>query len=400
MSARELRATVSLAAIFALRLLGLFMIYPVFADYARGLRGASPLMTGMALGAYGLTQGLLQIPMGLLSDRIGRKTVIGAGLAIFGFGSIVAALATSIEGVLLGRILQGCGAVGSAILAFVGDVTREEVRTRAMAIVGATIGLAFVLAIVAGPLLEGAIGVPGIFWLTAALAVIGIAIVQEAVPTAVAIDRRPEAEPIAALFSRVLRDGELVRLDFGIFALHAVLTASFLAVPQLLAGTLGIASDDAWKLYLPVLAGSVALMVPAILVAEKGKRMKEVLFGAVALLTASLLVLAVAGGVVAALLAGLVAFFTAFNVSEAMLPSLVTKTAPAEAKGTATGVYSSAQFLGIFVGGAGGGAALALGGVTGVLAFALAVALLWLGVVGTMRPTPRRAAPAVRIAER
>jgi MFS family permease len=385
MTPRELRATGSLAAIFAMRLLGLFMIYPVFTAYARGLPGATPEMIGLALGAYGLTQGLLQIPFGLVSDRIGRKAVIAAGLVLFGIGSAVAALATTIDGVLLGRVLQGTGAVGSAILALVADLTREEVRTRAMAMVGMTIGLAFVAAIVLGPLIAGVIGVPGIFWLTAGLAAIGIAIALLAVPTPAAVLRHRDAEPVPALFARVLRDGELLRLDFGIFALHAVLTASFLAVPRLFGATLGLSAGRGWEVYLPVLLGSVVLMVPAVIVAEKGGRMKEVLLAAIALLAASVAALAFAGGHGAAVIAALVAFFTAFNIMEAMLPSLVTKTAPADAKGTATGVYSSAQFLGIFVGGAGGGWALSAGGTGGVLLFALGLALLWLVVAATMR---------------
>ncbi|HZB92136.1 MAG TPA: MFS transporter [Stellaceae bacterium] len=389
MTPREFRATGSLAAVFALRLLGLFMIYPVFAAYARRLPDATPAMIGLALGGYGLTQGLLQIPFGLLSDRIGRKTVITLGLLLFAAGSAVAALATSLDGILLGRILQGAGAVGSATLALVADLTREEVRTRAMAMVGMTIGLGFVIAIVVGPVLAGAIGVPGIFWLTAVLAAVAIAIVQLAVPAPPALQRHRDAEPVPALFGRVLRQGELLRLDFGIFALHAVLTASFLAVPRLLAGTLQLGGGGTWRLYLPVLAASVVLMVPAIIVAEKRGRMKEVFIAAILLLAASLAALLLGGGLAAVVVAALIGFFTAFNVMEAMLPSLITKAAPAGAKGTATGIYSSAQFLGIFVGGAGGGWALGSGGVTGVLAFALALALLWLALAATMRRPQR-----------
>ena len=385
MTPRELRATGSLAAIFAMRLLGLFMIYPVFAGYAGHLSGATPEMIGLALGAYGLTQGLLQIPFGLLSDRIGRKAVIAGGLVLFGIGSVVAALATTIDGMILGRILQGGGAVGSAILAMIADLTREEVRTRAMAMVGMTIGFSFVVAIVIGPLIAAAAGVPAIFWLTAGLAVVGIGIAGAAVPTPARLVRHGDAEAVPALLGRVLGDSELLRLDFAIFALHAILTASFLAVPAVLARTLHLVNDRDWLVYLPVLAAAVVLMVPAIIVAEKRQRMKEIFVAAIVLLAASLVALWLLGQVAAAVVAALVGFFTAFTVMEALLPSLVTKTAPAGAKGTATGVYSSSQFLGIFVGGAVGGWALAVGGPRGVFAGTVVLALLWLLPALTMR---------------
>ncbi len=399
MNQGELRATGALAGVFAMRLLGLFMIYPVFAGYARHLHGATPLLIGLALGAYGLTQGLLQIPFGLLSDRIGRKPMITIGLVFFGIGSVVAALSTSIAGVLLGRVLQGTGAVGSVILAFVADLTREEVRTKAMAIVGITIGLSAVAAIVIGPVLASFIGVPGIFWLTAGLALVGIAITQGAVPTPARIVRHRDAEAVPALFARVLRNGELLRLDFAIFALHAILTASFLAVPALLATSLHLTAHTTWMVYLPVLFISVVLMVPAIIVAEKGGRMKEMFIAAIALLTASLIALALAGSIGAVVVAALVGFFTAFNVMEAMLPSLVTKIAPAGAKGTATGIYSSSQFLGIFLGGAGGGWAFALGGAKGVLDFTVIVALLWLAIAVTMHRPGRYSSYLVHLAK-
>ena len=395
----ELRATGALAAVFAMRLLGLFMIYPVFAGYARHLHGATPMLIGLALGAYGLTQGLLQIPFGLLSDRIGRKPMISIGLVFFGIGSVVAALSTSIAGVLLGRVLQGTGAVGSVILALVADLTREEVRTRAMAIVGITIGLSFVAAIVIGPLLASVVGVPGIFWLTAVLALVGIAITLGLVPTPARIVRHRDAEAVPALFARVLRNGELLRLDFAIFALHAILTASFLAVPALLAASLHLTGKTEWIVYLPVLVVSVALMVPAIIVAEKGGRMKEMFIAAIALLTVSLLALALGGRIGAVVVVALVGFFTAFNVMEAMLPSLVTKIAPAGAKGTATGIYSSAQFMGIFVGGAGGGLAFTLAGTTGVLGLAVIVALLWLAIAATMHRPGKYSSYLVHLAK-
>jgi MFS family permease len=381
----ELRAIASLAAVFATRLLGLFMIYPVFANYARHLAGATPVMIGLALGAYGLTQGLLQIPFGLLSDRIGRKTMISIGLVLFAIGSAIAALSTSIAGVLLGRVLQGAGAVGSVILALVADLTREETRTKAMAIIGITIGLSFVVAIGIGPLLAGIIGVPGLFWLTAGMALVAIAITQGLVPTPTRIVRHRDIEAVPALFVRVVRNPELLRLDFAIFALHAILTASFLAVPHLLARSLHLGGSSDWIVYLPVLATSVVLMVPAIIVAEKVGRMKEVFITTITVLAASLLALAVGGSDATIVVAALIGFFTAFNIMEAMLPSLVTKIAPVDAKGTATGIYSSSQFLGIFVGGAVGGWTSAFAGAAGVFAFTVIVALLWLAVAATMR---------------
>jgi len=391
MTQTERRATASLAAVFALRLLGLFMIYPVFAPYARGLHGATPVGIGLALGAYGLTQGLLQIPFGLLSDRIGRKTMISIGLMLFAAGSVVAARATSIDGVLFGRILQGAGAVGSVLLALVADLTREEVRTRAMAVVGMTIGLSFVVAIVAGPALAAITGVPGIFWLTALFALSGIAITQGIVPTPARVTRHRDAEAVPALFARVLRNGELLRLDFAIFVLHAILTASFLAVPLVLARTFHLGGNSDWMIYLPVILISVALMVPAIILAEKRGHMKEAFIAAIAVLAGSLLVLTFRQQSAVAVVIALVGFFAAFNVMEAMLPSLVTKIAPADAKGTATGIYSSFQFLGIFAGGAGGGLASALGGPRAVFVLATLLALVWLAVALTMRRPARSA---------
>jgi MFS family permease len=382
---QELYAAGALATIFAMRLLGLFMIYPVFLGYAQHLRGATPERIGLALGVYGLTQGLLQIPFGLVSDRIGRKVVIGTGLALFAVGSAVAAMSRTIDGVLVGRILQGTGAVGSVVLALIADLTRDEVRTRAMAIVGVTIGFSFVIAIAVGPLLANVVGVPGIFWLTTALALTGIGITFGVVPTPPQVTRHRDAEAVPALFARVCRDRELLRLDFAIFALHAILTACFLAVPAVLGRTLHLPGTGMWKLYLPVMALSVALMVPIVIAAEKGRRMKEVFVATILLLAASLAALAAGTGNAVVVVTALVTFFTAFNSMEALLPSLVTKVAAAGAKGTATGIYSSSQFLGIFFGGAIGGWALAAGGDRAVFGFAVAVALFWLALAVTMR---------------
>jgi MFS family permease len=384
MKPQEFRAAAALAAVFSVRLLGLFMIYPVFAAYAGALAGANPYLIGEALGIYGLSQGLLQIPFGLLSDRVGRKVMIVLGLILFGAGSAVAAVSTTIGGVIIGRALQGAGAVGSVILALVADLTGEDSRTAAMAMVGITIGASFIVALLAGPVVANFIGVSGIFWLMVALALVGIAITQFVVPNPPRIRVHRDAEAVPALLGAVLRNRELLRLDVGIFALHAMLTASFLVVPDLLRTTLGIGIHDQWIVYLPVLVVSVAAMVPAIIVAEKYRRMKGVFVSAVAALVVSQIMLFYGSGNVFALLAALIVFFSAFNVMEASLPSLITKVAPPDVKGTAMGVYSSLQFLGIFVGGIIGGMAHQHGGSAGVFALTTALAVIWLVVAAGM----------------
>jgi len=388
MKPQEFRAAGALAAVFSVRLLGLFMIYPVFAAYAGTLAGANPYLIGEALGIYGLTQGVLQIPFGLLSDRIGRKVMIVFGLVLFGAGSAVAAMSATIGGVIFGRALQGAGAVGSVILALVADLTGEDNRTAAMAMVGITIGASFLVALLAGPVVASFIGVTGIFWLMVALAAVGIAITQFVVPNPPRIRVHRDAEAVPALLGAVVRDRELLRLDLGIFVLHAMLTASFLVVPGLLRTTLGVAVHDQWIVYLPVLLVSVAAMVPAIIVAEKYRRMKGVFLAAVAALVASQIMLYFGAGNVFFLLAALVVFFSAFNVMEASLPSLITKVAPPQVKGTAMGVYSSLQFLGIFTGGIIGGMAHQHGGSAGVFVLTTALSAVWLlAALGMVQPS-------------
>ncbi len=385
MEKKELRAAASLASVFSVRLLGLFMIYPVFATLARHLPGASPYTIGLALGIYGLTQGLLQMPFGLLSDRLGRKRMIVFGLVLFGLGSAVAASVHTMDGMIWGRALQGSGAVGSVILATVADLTSEDNRTKAMALVGMTIGLSFLVALIAGPVVAGWVGMSGIFWLMAGLAGVGIAVTLLLVPTPPRLGVHRDAEAVPAMIGSSLRNRQLLRLDFGIFALHAMLTASFLVVPVLFAATLGMKARTDWVVYLPVLLISVAVMVPAIIVAERLRRMKTVLVAAVAALAASQFMLAAGGGDKWVLLSAVTLFFSAFNVMEASLPSLVTQIAPATCKGTATGVYSSSQFLGIFVGGVVGGWVHQRLGAAAVFEAAGALALLWLLVAATMR---------------
>ncbi|MGH8295868.1 MAG: MFS transporter [Steroidobacteraceae bacterium] len=400
MEKQELRAALSLAAVFSVRMLGLFMIYPVFAAFAGQLAGATPYKIGLALGIYGLSQGLLQMPFGLISDRIGRKVMIVLGLVLFAIGSAVAASSQTIDGVIWGRVLQGAGAVGSVILALVADLTAEESRTKAMALVGMTIGFSFLVAIVAGPAVAGWIGVGGIFWLMAALGLVGIAITTLAVPAPRRQRLHREAETVPGLLGATLRNRELLRLDFGIFALHAMLIASFLVLPGLLHGTLGLSSQDQWVVYLPVLLASVALMVPAIIIAERYRRMKGVLVGAVVALVVSQLMLAADGHNVYVLIAGITIFFAGFNIMEASLPSLVTKAAPSGSTGTATGIYSSSQFLGIFVGGVVGGWVNQTGGAVRVFIFAGALAALWLLAAATMRPPSHLTTRLVRVGSR
>jgi MFS family permease len=397
MDKREFRATTSLAAVFSVRLLGLFMIYPVFAAYAQGLDGATPYLIGEALGNYGLSQGLLQIPFGLMSDKVGRKTMIVFGLLLFALGSAVAAMSETIGGVIVGRILQGAGAVGAVILALTADLTREESRTQAMAIIGLTIGLSFLVALIAGPIAASLISVEGIFWLMVALAFVGIAITLFAVPTPQQVFLHRDAETVPLMIGSVLKNPELLRLDFGIFALHAMLTANFLAVPSLLHSSVGLTSHNQWIIYLPVLAVSVGVMVPAIIVAEKHRRMKGVFVSAVGALAISQLLLIVGAQNVYVLIAALIIFFAGFIIMEASLPSLIAKTAPPDVKGTAMGIYSSLQFFGIFVGGVAGGWASQTSGSATVFLLTTALALLWLAIAATMAQPSYLSTRLVRI---
>jgi MFS family permease len=398
MEKQELRAVGSLAAVFSVRLLGLFMIYPVFADYARHLSGATAFKIGLALGIYGLSQGLLQIPFGLLSDRVGRKPMIVVGLVLFGAGSAVAALSSTIDGVIAGRILQGGGAIGSVILALVADLTREDTRTQAMAVVGVSIGGAFMFALIAGPVLAGFIGVPGIFWAMVGLALLGIAITAFVVPTPTVLAVHRDTETVPSLLKSIAAEPELRRLDFGVFALHAMLTASFLRVPALLLSSLDLDSHRQWVVYLPVLLISVAVMVPAIIIAEKYRRMKTVFIASVAALAVSQC-LFLAGAGAFGVLAAVTLFFAAFNVMEATLPSLVTKTAPPAAKGTAAGIFSTSQFLGIFVGGVVGGSIQQMLGGSAVFVASLGLSLIWLLVAATMKQPSYLTTRLIRISE-
>jgi MFS family permease len=385
MTAGERRATTGLAGIFGLRMLGMFIVLPVLALYAESLPGGRDhTLVGLALGAYGLTQAVLQIPFGWASDRWGRKPVIVTGLAIFALGSFIAAWAPSIAWTIVGRTIQGAGAISAAVIALVADLTRDAVRTRAMAVIGMTIGATFALSLVVSPALAPLIGVPGIFVMTGVLALAAIAVLQKAVP---AVSSRSPRTDTPASWKRALVDRELLRLNYGIFALHAALLALFVQVPFMLRDN-GVAPSRHWLVYLPVLAVSVALMLPALWQADRPRRGKPVFMGAVALLFVGQAMLAIAGSSLALTIAALVVFFTAFNLLEAVLPSLISKFAPPDIKGTAVGVYSSVQFFGTFVGAAGGGWLSQWHGPAAVFGFCLALTALWLVACASMAAPP------------
>jgi MFS family permease len=387
MTAVERRAALSLAAIFSFRMLGLFMILPVFALYASETFGAvPPVLIGLAIGAYGLSQAVLQIPFGMLSDRIGCKPVIAFGLVIFALGSVMAASADSITGIIIGRVVQGSGAIAAAVMALAADLTREEHRTKAMAMIGISIGLSFAVSLAAGPILNHWIGVPGIFWLTALLALLGIALLYLVVPNPAR--RRPHRDTgaVPGFFAQVLRDPQLLRIDGGIFALHCILTASFVALPFALRDFAGVEIARHGYIYLPVLLAALAVMVPLVVIAEKRRRLKQVFLSAVAGIALAELGLALFYDSLAAVVILLLLFFVAFNVLEALLPSLIAKFAPADKKGTAMGVYSTSQFLGAFVGGVTGGYLYGNGGIGGVFGFCALAAALWWVWARTMAP--------------
>ena len=385
MTREERRAGAVLAAVFSLRMLGLFLILPVFAVFARTLPGGDdPVLVGVALGAFGATQALLHIVSGMVSDRYGRKPVIVAGLFIFAVGSFVAAIATDIHGIIVGRVIQGSGAISAAVIALAADLTSEQHRTKVMAMIGSSIGLMFALSLVAAPPLYAAIGMSGIFVLTGLLALGAIVLVSVVVPTP-----PPPAAAVPVPFSQVLLHGQLARLNYGVLALHMMQTALWVVVPPVLADA-GLPLSEHWKVYLPAVLASFAVMVPAIIVAEKRGLMKQVFVAAVVLL---LLV----QGAFAATTSGIYAiglllmlFFIGFNVMEALQPSLISRVAPAAAKGAAMGIYNTTQSVGVALGGALGGWLLKHFGAGAVHGFCTALGAVWLLVSATMTP-PRRA---------
>lgn len=384
----ERRAVFSLASIYALRMMGLFMIFPVFALYGQTLQGATPFLIGLAMGIYGLTQSVFQIPFGMASDRFGRKPVIIFGLVIFAIGSVVAATADSMHGVILGRALQGAGAIAAAVMALVADLTREEKRLGAMAIIGISIGVAFAVSLVAGPVFNSWIGVDGIFWMTAGLALVAIVVLHFVVPQPVRSSLHRDAQTVPAQLKNVVRDTQLLRLDFGIMALHAMLTATFVVLPLALRDYAGLDTNHLWYVYLPVMLFAMVLMVPFIIIAEKKRRMKTVFGAAVLALGVGELIFMLGYESVTGIVLGLFIFFTAFNVLEASLPSLVAKMVSPDNKGTAMGVYSSSQFIGAFFGGVLGGWLHGVSGFEAVFGLCAGLAVVWFLLAATMQ-SPR-----------
>jgi MFS family permease len=386
MSAQELRAGASLAGIFGLRMFGLFLILPVFAVHAPQLTGGENLvLVGVALGAYGLVQAILQVPFGMASDRWGRKPVMAIGLVIFAAGSFLAAGADDIWVAIAGRGLQGAGAISAVVMALAADLTRDEHRVKTMAMIGATIGLSFALSLVAAPLLYDAIGMGGLFGLTGVLALAGIGVIAWLVPDA---PPRPRVDAAPGALRRALLDPQLLRLNAGIFVLHLVQMAMFVVVPPLLVAS-GLPLAAHWHLYLPVVLASFAVMLPFVLHADRRNTGRGVMLIAIAFLIVAEGGLALAGPRTALLALALLAFFSAFNVLEALLPSLVSRLAPAHARGTAIGVYNTAQTLGLFCGGLLGGWIAGRYGPATVFGACTALALAWLGIAFGMRPVNR-----------
>jgi len=364
------------------------MVLPVLAFSVVGYPDYSPLLLGLTLGAYGLVQAILQIPLGLLSDRVGRRPVIIGGLLMFIFGSIVCAVVETMEGLILGRALQGAGAIASTLMAMVTDLTSEENRTKAMAMIGGSIGFSFILAMVLGPLITLKYGLSGIFWMTAILGALGILIVLVLVPRRVEVQHNRETSTDLKQILRLIKQTTLLRLNYGIFALHLALMAAFVAIPTILSDELGIEAQNLWWVYLLLLGGGFFIMLPGMIIAEKHNGQKwSFLVSVGAMMMATLALSLYRGPIMTPVL--LLIFFTAFNLLEASLPSWMSKSCPVGNRGTAMGIYSTSQFLGAFFGGLLGGWSLQMLGVNGLfMVISFILALWWLVCLGLKSPRP------------
>jgi multidrug resistance protein len=384
----EKKAALSLAAVFGLRMLGLFMILPVFAVYGEKLIGYSPIWVGLAIGAYGLTQAILQIPMGILSDKYGRKPIILCGLFVFLLGSVVAALSDTIYGVVFGRALQGMGAIASAVLALAADLSREEQRPKVMAIIGMFIGFSFTLAMVFGPIVTDYFGLSGLFWFTGALTIAAMVMIKFTVPESV--HKAPKGDNVAlpAQLRSLIKQPQLCRLNIGVFILHMALTACFITLPKLFIAS-GLALQDHWQLYLPTLLGSVVLMVPFMIFAIRKQKEQPMFTSAVLLFSFTLFLLWYLPNDFITLIVLMVLFFTAFNYLEATMPSILSRIAPAGVKGSVMGIYSSSQFLGAFSGGLLGGVIASQFGEQMIFLIMACMGALWVIVAVGMKPVKK-----------
>jgi MFS family permease len=389
MTRLETRATVALASVYGLRMLGMFLILPIFAIYAEKLEGGSNhTLIGLALGAYGFMQVIFQLPFGIASDRFGRKKLIYLGLVLFAIGSICAATASDIYMVIVGRAIQGAGAISAVVTALLADSTREEHRTQAMAMIGATIGLTFAASLVLGPVFNQWIGVPGMFWLMAVLSIAAGLVVKFGVPTPVNGQFHSDAQAVPARIREVLKDKQLLRLNFGTFCLHGAQMAMFMVVPFAIKNSTGLNENSHWQIYLPVLVISFLLMVPVIIYAEKKAKLRPVFISAVALMLFTQIGFIFCLHTLSSIVAILFFYFLAFNVLEATLPSLISKMAPVASKGTAMGVHNTAQSFGIFLGAALGGWLSHAFGSSVVFIFCAVLMLIWLLLAFGMQPPP------------
>lgn len=388
MTSTERRAVMSLSSIMALRMLGLFMILPVFALYARQLEGSTPFLIGIAMGIYGLSQAIFQIPFGLLSDRIGRKPVIAAGLLLFAAGSLLAAKTENMMIMILARCLQGTGAIGGTLLAMIADLTQEEHRTQSMAIAGITIGVSFSIAMLIGPILIAWMPIKDLFLIAFFLSGIAMVLLYWVVPTTQSRHWHRDSEPELKALKQLVVNPELLKLNAGIFILHAIFTASFLVIPLSFKQFSGFNANDQWIIYLPTLLIAFLFSLIVIRQAEKKHFIKPYFLSGIGLLAIAELLLWIMPHHFLFALLGLGLFFIGFSLLESFLPSLISRTAPANKKGTALSLYSCAQFSGIFVGGVLGGGLFSHFGLNSVYLFCILFSLCWLALTHNMQ-TPQ-----------
>lgn len=394
----ELRATWGLGTVFSLRMLGMFMVLPVLTTWGMALQGATETLIGLAIGIYGLTQALFQIPFGLLSDRVGRKPLIVGGLAIFVLGSVIAATTDSIWGIILGRALQGSGAIAAAVMALLSDLTREQNRTKAMAFIGISFGVTFAIAMVLGPIITQALGLQALFWMIAILATAGIGMTLWVVPDSNTHVLNRESGMVKGCFRKVMAEPKLLKLNFGIMCLHIMLMSTFIALPGILEQA-GFPAAEHWKIYLCTMLISFVAVLPLIIYAEVKRHMRRVFIGCVALLLVAEIILWGAGPHFWELVIGVQLFFLAFNLMEAILPSLISKESPAGYKGTAMGIYSTSQFIGVAIGGSVGGWVNGLFDSQTVFLLGALLAMLWLLVSYTMQEPPYVTSLRIELAE-